>query len=277
MSPPRSGGSPKAEAVARIALIGWGAIGQALAGVLADQGLAGCIRQVAVRDPDRPRPALPPGARLIRGPEELAGVDLVIEAAGRASVGAWARAALGAGADVAVSSVSALADAALLADLTALAAARGARLLLPPGALGGMDALRAARLMGLKTVEHRIVKPPRAWMGTEAERLCGLSELTAPATFFTGSAQEAARRFPQNANAAMITALAGLGPERTRTLLVADPGAMLNRHEIEARGDFGAMSLRFENRPLPGNPKSSAMTALSLARLVQNRTAALVI
>lgn len=275
MSPPRSGASPKAETVARIALIGWGAIGQALAGLLA--GGEARIALVAVRDPDLPRPALPPGARLIRDPAELADVDLVVEAAGRASVAPWARAALGAGVDFAISSVSALAEAELLAELTALAAARGARLLVPPGALGGVDALRAARLMGLETVEHRIVKPPSAWMGTEAEALCDLSGLAGPVTFFAGSAQEAACRFPQNANAAMTTALAGLGPERTRTLLVADPGAVLNRHEIDAQGDFGAMSLRFENRPLAGNPKSSAMTALSLARLVLNRTRALVI
>jgi aspartate dehydrogenase len=95
--------------------------------------------------------------------------------------------------------------------------------------------------------------------------------------FFEGTAREAAARFPQNANVALITALAGLGPEATRIALVADPEARANRHEIEAEGAFGRMALAFENAPLPENPKSSAMTALSLVRLIENRAAAVVI
>lgn len=267
----------------KIGLIGWGAIARALAGHLA-RHLAGeanhaRIVAVAVRDTTRERPALPPGARLLRDPAELAecGAALVIEAAGRDSVAPWGRAALATGADFAVSSVSAFADAALLRELTRQAQAHGPKLLLPPGALGGIDALRAARHMGLAEVEHRIVKPARAWRGTEAEALCQLDTLTAPCTFFIGNALQAASRFPQNANVAMTTALAGLGPEHTRIALVADPQARLNRHEIIAAGDFGTMALRFENAPLPENPKSSAMTALSLMRLVENHSQALVI
>ena len=69
----------------------------------------------------------------------------------------------------------------------ARAARTGGQLIVHPGALGGIDALAAARHMGLAEVEHRIVKPARAWAGTEAERLCPLDALTAPAAFFSGT------------------------------------------------------------------------------------------
>ncbi|MDW5318366.1 aspartate dehydrogenase [Rhizobium sp. PL01] len=263
----------------RVVLIGWGAIGTAVARLLAEVQSEARIVAVAVRDPARPRSTLPDGARLISRPAELSDVDadLVIEAAGRDSVAPWARAALGAGVDFVVSSTSALAEAALLDELCGLARTNRAQLIVQPGALGGVDALAAARHMGLARVEHRIVKPAHAWAGTEAESLCALNALDAPVAFFTGTAAEAAARFPQNANVALTTALAGIGPERTRITLIADPAATLNRHEITASGDFGTLDVQIANRPLPENPKSSAMTALNLVRLIGNRKAGLVV
>lgn len=271
----------RSRAGARVILIGWGAIGTAVARLLAEGSSDARIVAVAVRDVEkaRARGGLPEGARLVSDPSELvpADADLIVEAAGRDSVGPWARAALTVGLDFVVSSTSALADADLLADLRALARSTGAQLIVHPGALGGIDALAASRHMGLAEVEHRIVKPARAWEGTEAETLCRLDGLDGPTAFFSGTAAEAASRFPQNANVALTTALAGIGPDRTRVTLVADPGAALNRHEIAARGDFGTLDVRIANSPLPENPKSSAMTALNLVRLIENRTAGLVV
>ncbi|MFT3810147.1 MAG: aspartate dehydrogenase [Micropepsaceae bacterium] len=261
-------------------LIGWGAIGTAVARLLAEAESDARIVAIAVRDLACARArGIPEGARLISDPSELAPLDadLVVEAAGRDSVAPWGRAALAAGVDFAVSSTSALADADLLASLRGLARSTGAQLIVHPGALGGIDALASARHMGLAEVEHRIVKPARAWAGTEAETLCRLDALDGPTAFFAGTASQAASRFPQNANVALTTALAGIGPERTRVTLIADPTATLNRHEISASGDFGTLDIRIANNPLPENPKTSAMTALNLVRLIQNRSAALVI
>lgn len=263
----------------RVVLVGFGAIGSAVARLLTERGGAGRLAAIALRDATRPRTGLPAGVPVIADPAALSGIDasLVVEMAGRDSVAAWGRAALASGMRFAVSSTSAFADAALLDELSSLARSHGGQLIIPPGALGGIDALSAAARMGLETVEHRIVKPPHAWIGTEAETLCDLANLRAPRAFFQGSARAAAARFPQNANVALITALAGLGPDRTRLTLVADPGSAANRHEIVAAGAFGRMTLHFENAPLPENPKSSAMTALSLVRLIENTNAALVI
>ena len=94
------------------------------------------------------RDDLPQGARVIGDPAGLAGLDadLVVEAAGRDSVGPWGRAALDAGMDFALSSTSALADGALLADLRARAARSGGQLIVHPGALGGIAGDNAGRL-----------------------------------------------------------------------------------------------------------------------------------
>lgn len=262
-----------------ICLVGWGAIGGRVAQLLAERGAPIRVAAVAVRDPQAVRAGIPEGARLISDPSELAstGATLVVEAAGRGSVAAWGEAALGQGLDFAASSTSAFVDDSLLARLLGLARARGAQLLIPPGALGGIDALAAAARLGLTLVEHRIVKPAKAWAGTGAADLVDLDKLREPTVFFAGSARAAADAFPQNANVAVITSLAGAGLDRTRIALVADPHATLNTHEIHAEGDFGRMQLRFENHPLASNPKSSEMTALSLVRMIENRSNALVI
>ena len=187
-----------------------------------------------------PRPDLRAEARLIAGPQELGQIEaaIVIEAAGRHTVVPWGRAALGAGLDFVVTSVSAFADPGVLDNLIDLGVRNGAQIHIPPGALGGVDALAAASAMGIDTVEHRIIKPPQAWLGTPAENLCDRHALTRAEAFFSGSAKEAASRFPQNANAALTTALAGTGPETTRVTLIADPDAEVNRHEIRAEGRF---------------------------------------
>ena len=262
-----------------ICLVGWGAINQRVAAILAERSSPVTIVAVAVRDPEREREDLPAGARLITQPGDLAatGATLVIEAAGRDSVLPFGRAALAAGMDFAVSSTSAFIDDAALSELIALAKTEGRQLLMPPGALGGVDALAAASRLNLTDVEHRIIKPPKAWLGTPAETLCDLNGLQEPLAFFEGSAREAADRFPQNANVAVITSLAGIGIDRTRVTLVADPTARLNAHEIRAEGDFGLLEIRLQNRPLATNPKSSEMAALNIVRLIENRAAGLVL
>jgi aspartate dehydrogenase len=260
----------------RIVLVGWGAIGQRLAALL---GSGVSVVAVAVRDTQTPRDGLPPGARLISLPADLKGVDadLMIEAAGRGSVAPWARAGLKRGWDVAISSTSALTDADLLAELTDLAQANNAQIVIPPGALGGIDALAAGARLGMRAVRHEVVKPPQAWAGTPAAAACDLAALTAPTTFFEGSARQAADAYPQNANVAVISAMAGIGLDRTVVALVADPAARLNSHRIVAEGDFGRLTVCLENAPLATNPKSSEMTALSLVRMIENRAGRLVI
>lgn len=262
----------------RLALIGWGAINRRVAELLSERASADiAIVAIGVRNAIAASD-IPAGATLITAPDELAGLDLdlVVEAAGREAVGIWGEAALGHAPAFAVASTSAFCDTALLDRLVATAESHGSQILIPPGALAGIDGIAAASLLPLDEVVHRIVKPPSAWRGTAAESLVALDTLTEATAFFAGTAREAASRFPQNANVAVISALAGIGLDRTRVELVADPAAGGNGHQLSARGAFGKLDIAIENRPLATNPKSSEMTALGLVRLIENRVRTLV-
>ncbi|MEO9338618.1 aspartate dehydrogenase [Mesorhizobium sp. SB112] len=263
----------------RICLIGWGAIAQRVCELLRERNASCRIVGVAVRDAERDRPAFPDGAMLLIEPAKLmqCAPSLVVEAAGRSSVKPWGEASLRAGLDFMISSTSALAENDVLQLMTDIAERSGGRIIVPPGALGGVDALSAASRVGLDRVVHRIVKPPAAWRGTAAEQVCDLTALTDAMVFFEGNAAQAASAYPQNANVAVITSLAGVGFEKTRIELVADPDTQRNVHQIHAEGDFGVLDVRLENLPLKTNPKSSEMTALNLVRAIENRSNKLVL
>lgn len=258
----------------RLVLIGYGAIGAEVARLLTVRRAPVELVAVALRDAGRCLPY-----PIITSPAELANLspDLVVEVAGRATVEPWGKAALTARADFAPASTSAFAEDRLLDRLSALARERGRQILIPPGALGGIDALSAAARLPLTSVTHEVTKPALAWRGTQADTLCDLSGLTTPHCFFEGPARQAAQDFPQNANVAIISALAGLGPDQTMLRLIADPSASANRHRVIATGDFGRMEITLDNLPLASNPKSSALTALSLVRLIENRANPVVI
>ena len=200
-----------------------------------------------------------------------------IEAAGRAAIAQWAPAALAAAPSMIIASTSAFSDDGLLAWLVDLAEKNGSRIEVPSGAIGGIDALGGAGVLGLDDVLHQIIKPPRAWMNTAAEKLLDLENLTRRKTFFEGTAREASASYPQNANATVVTSLAGLGLDRTRVELIADPELTMNAHRIVAAGEFGRMEIELENRPLATNPKSSELTALSLVRLIEHRVKSLIV
>ena len=208
---------------------------------------------------------------LLRGPA------LIAEVAGQAAVSEHGESVLSRGVDCLVISVGALADPALFARLKAAAQAGNSRMLLPAGAVGGLDAIAAMRLAGLASVRYRSRKPPAAWRGTPAEQRFDLAGLTRPTVLYKGAAGEAALLYPQNANVAAAVALAGLGFDATEVELVADPEAPGNVHEIEAEGTSGSLAIRLQGKPSRTNPKTSALAALSVARALLNRHATIVI
>ena len=208
---------------------------------------------------------------LARGPA------LVAEVAGQAAVAEHGDRVLRAGIDCLLISIGALADPALLARLKSAAQAGNSRILLPAGAIGGIDAIAAMRVAGLTSVRYRSRKPPAAWRGTPAERLVDLGALTRRTILYQGTAGEAALLYPQNANVAAAVALAGLGFDATEVELVADPDAPGNVHEIEAEGAAGRFAIQLQGKPSRSNPKTSALAALSVARALLNRQATIVI
>jgi aspartate dehydrogenase len=271
------GPSPKRRL--RTVFIGWGAINTRVGALLAQRNAAVEIIGIASLDTPVNRASVPRDVQFLLSPGELSDLrpDLVVEAAGRAAIDMWAEAALGAAPAMIIASTSAFCDDTLLARLTAVAETHRSRVLIPSGAIGAVDALASAAVLGLNEVTHQIIKPPIAWKGTPAEKLLDLSGLSERTIFFSGSAREAASQYPQNANATVVTALAGIGLDHTRVEMVADPAVRINGHRIMARGAFGRLEIVLENNPLATNPKSSELTALSLVRLIEQQTNAIVL
>jgi aspartate dehydrogenase len=265
----------------RVLLIGLGGIGRVVLRELPQGGSGARIGWLLVR-PERRGEAqndVPAGVRVIGGLDELGAdqPDLAAECAGHGAVRAYGPTLLRRGVDLLVISTGALTDTALYRDLLAAAQAGKARILLPAGAIAGIDALAAARRAGLVSVTYTSRKPPRAWKGTAAEAVADLDRIAQPTVLFEGPAGEAARRYPQNANVAATVALAGLGLERTSARLIADPTAPGNIHEVEAEGAFGSFTIRLQGKPLPDNPKTSTLTAYSVLRAIENLRATIVI
>lgn len=264
----------------QIALIGCGAIGSALLELVKDDAglqiaaivVPGDSREAALAVAQR----LAPGAQVVQAvPAD--GIDLVVEAAGHAAIAQHVLPALQRGLPCIVASVGALAAPGLAEQLEAAARAGRTQVQLIAGAIGGIDALAAARIGGLETVRYTGRKPPQAWKGTPAEQCCDLDSLAVETLIFEGTAREAAAQFPKNANVAATVSLAGLGLDRTMVRLIADPAVRENLHQVEAAGAFGSFELTMRNQPLAANPKTSALTVFSAVRALRGHVAPLVI
>ena len=196
--------------------------------------------------------------------------DICAECAGHEAVAQYGPAVLENGVDLIVISIGALADRVLFEELVEAAADGDARLILPAGAVAGADALAAARVGGLTSVRYVSRKPPLAWKGTPAEEEFDLDALSGETVLFQGAADEAARLYPQNANVAATIALAGAGFDETEVMLIADPAAGGNIHQVHAQGMFGEFDIEVRGKPLPDNPKTSTLAAHSVVHAIRN-------
>jgi aspartate dehydrogenase len=189
----------------------------------------------------------------------------VVEAASHEAVREHLVPLLEAGASVIVLSAGALADDELRAAAERAAARSGALFYVPSGGIGGLDALKTACLAGVDEVSIQVAKPPQAWKGISYVEKLGvdLERLKTAKTLFEGPAREGVPHFPQNVNIAAVLSLAGIGMDRTRLKVVADPGLSLNTHTIRVSGASGRITVVLENVPAPENPKTSWLACYS--------------
>jgi aspartate dehydrogenase len=262
-----------------IAIIGCGAIGEAVAGYLADHDFIEIA--VALIEPgmdSRARDVFGEDVEIAHSIDDVSTqVDLAVDCAGHPALRQHGEAILARGINLVSVSSGALADAELYDRLVAAARSGGVQLRVASGAIGALDALSAASIGALTQVTYRGRKPPNGWRGSPAESKLNLDALSEAAVHFSGSARNAALEYPKNANVAASVALAGIGFDDTVVELIADPNVERNVHEIIAEGDFGRFEFHIEGQSLPDNPRSSAITAMSVVREILNPASPLVI
>jgi aspartate dehydrogenase len=196
--------------------------------------------------------------------EELGhNADIVIECVPAAVFDVVVRPAIAAGRTLLMLSVGALLD---RIELVEEARRTGARIIVPSGALLGLDAVRAAAQGKIASVKMVTRKPPKSLVGAPylVEHGISVEGLSAPLRVFAGNAREGARGFPANVNVAAALALAGVGPERTALEIWADPALERNTHRIEVEGDAARFAMSIESIPSEENPRTGKLTALSV-------------
>ena len=191
--------------------------------------------------------------------------DAVVEAASHEAVREYAEPLLSRGISVVVLSGGALCDDALRERLERAAARHKALLYVPSGGIGGLDALKAVCLAGAEEVTIAVTKPARAWKDIAYVERMGwdMDSLTAAKVLFEGSAREGVPHFPANVNIAAVLSMAGIGFDRTRLKVVADPALKFNTHFITIRGATGRIDIKFESVPMPDNPKTAMLACFS--------------
>jgi aspartate dehydrogenase len=253
----------------RIGLVGFGAIGRDVAaGLLSASGTQPAVTVLA----RKPIPATA-GIAWVGNVSDLVlqAPDIVVEAAGHAAVWECVPPLLEDGIPVVLTSVGALADTALEARIRGAERRGQSSLILPGGAIGGMDYLRSVAHLPGVAARYCSRKPIAAWRQEIAALGLDPDAATSEISLFEGTAREAALLFPQNLNVALTIALAIGRMDALKVRVVADPNVNHNSHEIEIESAAGRASFIFENAPSATNPKTSAVTALSIVQAVKER------
>lgn len=201
-------------------------------------------------------------------------IKLVVEAASQDAARYYAPLALSAGVDVLIMSVGVFQDEEFQQDAFRLAKRKNAKIFIPSGAIGGIDALCAASLDQIDEVTLTTTKPPSAFGPNPYLVAKGIkaSELRERTEIFYGTAREAVKHFPQNINVAATISLAGIGFEKTKIRIMCDPQVQTNEHHLKAKGKFGELDVVTRNVPSPRNPKTSYLAALSAISAIKKIT-----
>jgi aspartate dehydrogenase len=261
----------------RVAIGGLGAIGAHLARAL-DAGVQGLrLTAVAARDQEKAKRTTagfraPPA--VVALPELAEHADIVVEAAPAAVFEQIAESAIAHGRIFVPSSVGALLPRMHLVDR---ARETGARIVVPTGALLGLDAVRAAAEGEVESVTIETRKPPRGLEGAPylIENGIDVFAISEPTIVFKGNAFDAARGFPANVNVAAALALAGIGPERTMVEIWGDPTVTRNTHTIKVEAAAARLTMTIENVPSEENPRTGKITPLSILACLRGLTSTL--
>jgi len=251
----------------RLLILGCGSIGSVIARA-ADQ--MSKVEKIMLYDIDSARAEQLAGALLkTEHLKELkfkeSNADLVIEAASQQAAKNYIPVALESGSDAIIMSVGAFVDKSFQERCFSAVTMHHSLLLLPSGAIAGIDALKAAGRAKLKTVKLISTKPPKGLRGVKylIEQGIEVEKIKEKTTLYSGPASRAVQLFPANVNVAATVSLAGMGFEKTEVEIVCDPAAKVNSHNLHIEGEFGEMDAITRNIPSPDNPRTSYLASLS--------------
>lgn len=250
-----------------LGVAGLGAIGMKVARAV-DGGEVAGMRLVAVSAHDRDRAvrrcadfATPPEVVALGVLADLA--DVIVECAPARVFADVAKPAIAAGRCLMPLSVGALLD---HMDLVDEARTKGASIIVPTGALIGLDTVRAMAVGTIRSARLETRKPPRGLAGAPhlVDNDIDVDGLTEPLRVFSGSARAAAKGFPANVNVAAALALAGIGPDRTEVQVWADPTIDRNIQSVTIASDSGEATMTMNNVPSDENPRTGRIVANSV-------------
>lgn len=260
----------------RIGVVGLGTIGRQIC-LAVEAGIAGVVLAGGTgRDRQKAEAflaTLPSKPPFLSQEELIQAADLVVEAATQAALQELTPKVLAAGKDLMVLSCGGLLG---RSDWVELAERNRCRILVPSGAIAGLDGVKGARQGAITQATMESRKPPRGWAGApyiEAKRI-DLNAITEETLIFEGTATDACRAFPANVNVVAALSLAGVGPERTRIKVFAVPGLARNTHRITLEGEFGRLQIQVENVPSE-NPRTGKLSYLSAIALLRDLGATL--
>lgn len=254
-----------------IGIVGCGALGKALLLAVAEGRLPVRVAGVTSRSEKTARAfleSLPQPPPYLDLDDLIAAADLVVETAGGDIVPELARLTFSAGKHLLVISMGALLE---HPEVIELARQTGCRLILPSGAIAGLDGIKAACEGRVDHVTIHTRKPPQSIRNAPfvLKHNIDVDALTEETELFSGPVREAIRGFPDNVNVAACVSMAGIGADKTSIHIVAVPGLERNSHTVEIEGEFGKLTISIANA-LSENPSTGKLTAMSIIRTIKD-------
>ncbi|AEF95966.1 aspartate dehydrogenase [Methanotorris igneus] len=195
-------------------------------------------------------------------------IDLVVEAASIKAVEEVATKALSNNKDVLVMSVGAFVDKELFLKLYNLAKDKGRKIYLPSGAIAGIDAIKSLTFGKIEEVVLKTTKPVEGLKEALKDKGIDADAIKEPTVVFEGDVFDAIKQFPSNINVSVMLSIASEFP--AKVIIVADPNAKTNNHEIFVKSSIGTLKVLIENVPCEENPKTSALAAYSAIRIIKD-------
>lgn len=188
--------------------------------------------------------------------------ELVVEAASQKAVHEFALPVLNSKKNLMIMSIGALVDEKVFENMKIIADKNNLKIYIPSGAIAGLDGIKAGKIGGISEAMLTTRKSPES---------LGISS-NEEKVLYNGPAAEAVKLFPKNVNVAATLSLSGVGFDKTKVKIIADPKVENNIHEIYIKGEFGEMKTRVENVPSPDNPRTSYLASLSAIAVLKGLT-----